>query len=118
MKRIAVLVFAIFCPLTGWAAFVDGNKLHEWLEADGRIAAGKASSNDDTTAAEALGYVQGVIDQDNHKTVCLPSRVSLGQAEAIVKKYVDAHPEHWQSHANFFVLAALYDAFPCTKQGN
>jgi hypothetical protein len=48
----------------------------------------------------------------------MPSGVSVGQAEAIVKKYVDAHPEHWQSRANSFVLAALSGAFPCRKQGN
>jgi hypothetical protein len=116
MKRIAVLVFAILCPVTGWA--IDGNKLHQWLEADGRVAAGTASGNDDTAAAEALGYVQGVLDEDDGTKLCMPSGVSVGQAEAIVKKYVEAHPEHWQSQANFFVLAALHGAFPCRKQGN
>ena len=71
--------------------------------------------------SSCLSYLEAVTDA--HKTFvgwemlkepsqCIPGRVTLGQAQAVVIKALKEHPEDLHNSASSLVLNALYDAFP------
>jgi len=68
-----------------------------------------------------FGYLQGV--QDAHQTFqgwgdlnepsyCMPDGVTVGQAQAIVVKYLKENPEDLHHRASGLVLNAFEEAFP------
>jgi hypothetical protein len=44
---------------------------------------------------------------------CPPNDITVGQAADIVFKYLDSHPEIRNIQANFLVVKAMTDAYPC-----
>ena len=93
---------------TAYAQFWDGTKLIQALENNMR---GDASFEDGT----ATGYVMGVADTAADFSVCPPSNVSVKQVKRVVFNYLKAHPEKWNEPANFPVLDALRETWPCAK---
>jgi hypothetical protein len=63
-----------------------------------------------------MGYVRGVSDT---LTVvmpkCVPSSASPGQKMAIVRKFLDEHPELWDLAGASLVVVALKTAFSCEQ---
>lgn len=98
------------------AAFVDGTHLANSLAAERRVTNGTGSEQDAVDSAFANGYILGVIDTKARTVLCIPSGVKSDQLFAIVDKYVTQHPQLWNKSAEFLVLSALWDAFPCTPK--
>lgn len=96
--------------------FFTGQKLKDLIESKGE------------NKSTALGYIIGVMD-GNTLTVrmntapsmkplynfCVPDKSNIGQAEAIVKKYLETHPETWHYPASGLILVALGEVWSCHK---
>jgi hypothetical protein len=68
-----------------------------------------------------LGYIAGVRDAlgtggrlTGSTLACVPG-IRLGQAELIVKRYLETHPQYLHANAADIVTAALSEAFPCSR---
>lgn len=97
------------------AFFLSGNDLVSLMrEAD------KASSQDKSanysSAHEYMGFVTGVCDATSGFLFSLPPGATRGQINAVVSKYLKAHPEEWSAPAAFLVINALKEAFPLEEK--
>lgn len=61
----------------------------------------------------AMGFVAGVHDAVEGRTVCSPDTVTLGQLAAIVEKYLTDNPIMWDMSALDVIELALSKAYPC-----
>jgi hypothetical protein len=62
------------------------------------------------------GFVAGIFDAyDSAELLCSTGGVTLGQAEAIVSRYLKANPTEWNLPAVDVVRDALLSPFPCPK---
>jgi len=60
------------------------------------------------------GYVLGVIDgMPRTSSICYPDGGTANQFAAVIKKYIDNHPEERHLHATDIILESMQDAFPC-----
>jgi hypothetical protein len=95
------------------AGFIDGNKLASFMRAY-EDSIQKAPTTNYVYAAEYSGYVKGVHDSlDLFQFVCTPKGATSNQSNAIVAKFLKAHPERWAESASLLVTEALKAAFPC-----
>ena len=68
-------------------------------------------------AQAAMGYVRGVSDAlAIGLPSCQPLNASPGQKMAIVRKFLQEHPENWSEPAVTIVLTALKSAFGCNTK--
>ncbi len=77
--------------------------------------AGKAACD-----AYILGVADGInLEQawwDAPKIYCFPEHVKYGQAAAVVKKYLQDHPEYLRRHAAELIALSLSYAFSCGNE--
>ncbi len=65
------------------------------------------------------GYVWGIADTlELSGLVCIQNGVTRKQLVDVVIRYLAAHPEFRQLHAEALTGVALMEAFPCKKKGN
>jgi len=70
--------------------------------------------------AICLGYVAAIhdalaFDPIFNWRMCSPGGVTLGQAQDIVKAWLESHPQDRHYSASSLVAEALQDAFPCKE---
>jgi hypothetical protein len=116
-----LLVLLLFAASPAWAqetkavAFVSGNMLHDWFQArETEIEARSYVLG----AHDALKFVQGLKLVQGTQQLCLfdiPTGVTGGQVQDVVKLYLEKHPEGRNYAATSDVLAALREAWPCKK---
>ncbi len=88
---------------------VDGNQLHTWANVSQRFVYGRQVDGY-VVASQSFfrGYIDGVVDAlGQSHLICLPDGVQQSRLEAIIMKYLDAHPERWDEPAAVLVLAAV-----------
>lgn len=85
------------------AQFMSGNKLLE------RMNKGPFSEG------VAMGYVLGIADENDNFMFCLPSNLSAGQANDIIKAKLDLSPEIRHKQASVIVNETFARYFPCKK---
>ena len=109
-KLVTITALAMLLGSSGsYAGFKSGNDLaNDCKKDDGKFSDGVC-----------YGYVMGVTDlliwvNPNVKP-CAPSEVTGGQVVAIVRKYLKEHPEKLHEDADFLVMWALQEAFPCSE---
>lgn len=97
--------------------FYSGNKLLSMLQHSVRSSSGggRLSNDEIVDASHANGYVAGVFDVYSGTKICAPSEVTVGQAAAIVHKFLLERPESLHFSADSLAVAALSRAFPCKK---
>ena len=59
------------------------------------------------------GYIIGVINTLSQRVFCFPDSATAGQAEDVVKQWLEGHPEVRHLAAERLVALALFEAFPC-----
>jgi hypothetical protein len=101
-KYIAILLMA---PVVSHAAFMNGNTLLSRM------------NGDQTDRIVAIGYVMGVSDATETILHCSGQSVTSGQTRDVVKKWLEKNPEMRDLAANYLVIQALSEAFPCPKKG-
>lgn len=103
-----VLILILFSS-SAQAEFYSGSKLYGFLERDMRGAS-------DFEAGVSTGYVLGVYDSLAGILVCSPEGVTVRQVKQIVFNYMQQHPESWDKSADFSVIAAVREVWPCKKK--
>jgi hypothetical protein len=86
--------------------FNDGNKLLSDME-----------DNANTSKMYALGYIAGVVDSMNQIVFCLPSTVTVGQLNDMIRNYLRNTPAERHLPADVIIVKAFGVAFPCKKGG-
>ena len=98
-------------------AFVGGAKIHEWSVAAQRTDRQGASEEDFRVADQYLYYVEGVYDSLSQAgRICAPGNGSAGQIQAMVTKYVNAHPDQWHEAGPVLIYRALHKTFSCSSK--
>lgn len=123
MKQIfAVLVFAAsLASGVANAKFFSGQELKDLTREIDKADRGAPIGDDTTMVARVsaigsyMGFVAGVSDALDGLAFCIPAGVTLGQAGAVVNKYLKEHPEEWNESGTTLVARALRQAFPCKK---
>lgn len=85
------------------AEFISGNKLLEMMRGN------------TTESGIAIGYVIGATDALTGSVACPPDNVTTGQVRDIVRKFLEANPEHRNNSADVIIGAVLQRAWPCKK---
>jgi hypothetical protein len=104
MKRLLIALTAALAFSAQATYFNDGNKLLSDME---------DSSN--TSRMYALGYVAGVVDTLNQFSFCLPSNVTVGQLNDMIKNYLRNTPAERHQPADVIITRAFSAVFPCKK---
>lgn len=92
--------------------YYTGNQLMEWN-----------SSNTAFDKGRFMGYVVGIVDAksrgwESTRLSCVPSvpsGVTVGQLQEVVRKYLKQNPQVWHLEADILVSFAMIEAFPCPK---
>jgi len=103
MRKYLMVLLAV--PMISHAAFMNGNTLLSRM------------NGDSTDRIVAIGYVMGVSDATEDILHCSGKSVTSGQSRDVVKKWLEQNPEYRDMAANYLVIQALADAFPCPKKG-
>lgn len=111
------LLVAVTFPMTALAAPVaDDNPI-----ASGNVflrTCDPAQTTSSVGLGVCLGYVQGIIARDEvapspGRRICLPRRVTYGQALDTVMAYMRASPQTRHYDSFILIITALHAAFPC-----
>jgi len=107
MKKVIMFLLLVLYSGVTVPDYLDGNKLLSQCES--KINAAKGT---------CLGYITGVADASHGRTLadayyCKPKKVSVGQLNKIVTKYLNNNPEKLHLAAFPLVQLALLEAFPC-----
>lgn len=100
------------------AAFITGEVLKQYCEADDRVLQNKASGNDIHDAMACLSYVAGVHDSMRGMLFCTPDHFDNGQATEMTKKYIRANPDKLKQPASRIIIEALGTAYPCAGKSS
>jgi hypothetical protein len=104
MKSLATsLLLAV--SVSAQAGFITGNKLLSMLEAGGQ------------EYSLAIGYIAGVHDAEEGKSICRPVGVTLKQAADMVADVLRKVPSERHQSADLYVIASLSSQWPCQKRG-
>jgi hypothetical protein len=104
MKRLLIALTAALAFSAQATYFNDGNKLLSDME---------DSSN--TSRMYALGYVAGVVDSLNQVVFCMPSTVTVGQVNDMIRNYLRNTPAERHLPADVIITRAFSAVFPCKK---
>jgi hypothetical protein len=78
----------------------------------------KSGDIDDTDLYDAgayVYYIMGVIDSNIGSGLFCPQNITSDQAANVVTKYLNEHPDSWDSSGEALVKAALAQQWPCPK---
>lgn len=105
MCQRALLFLLLLLPLPALAESHTGQTLLTDLQ-----------SSNSATQMLALGYVRGVTETYNNMgMLCVPVGATVGQSTAMVKKYLEDHPESWNTAATILVFDSLNQHWACPK---
>lgn len=102
MKLLPAILLTL--SLSAHAEFVDGNRLHSWL------------NGDDAEQLVGKGYVAGVFDAFHGLAHCAPANVALGQVTEMAKIALRTNPSTRHESASVLVLLMLEKYWPCPKK--
>jgi hypothetical protein len=61
------------------------------------------------------GYVASLVYGVGEQEFCSPKEVSIGEAVAVVVKYIEARPERMHEQFGALAIEALTEAWPCKR---
>jgi hypothetical protein len=104
---LSMALLVCFEPALGEQKEYDGSQFHSDLSSE------SGAYSDGLT----LGFINGVSSTGSGDLWCFPGNVSIGQIRAVVKTFVDDHPEYWNETALNLVVRALQSTWPCKTHG-
>jgi hypothetical protein len=121
---LSILFASLGLPAGAAGSFEDGYKLR--LYCQGVELADRAINWDELLrsardGSQCIGYIKGVLDglttaeKLSHSTLMCVPNIRVGQAELLVRNYLEAHPEHLQRPAADLITFGLMEAFPCGR---
>jgi hypothetical protein len=133
MKKLCVLLFTLAAASAAlgqsapppsaptFLMFVKGQELHDACKHYGEDNFPEGSSHQEMLEIQdqlgfCKGYIMGRTEAMSDENWSPPNDITHGQVYAIVKKYLDNHPEKWNEFAANSVMNALREAFPLKKR--
>ena len=122
MRWLALCLVLVAGDAFGVGAFVTGNKLLGWCITSINVGNSTTNAQEALDTGQCQGYLMATSDTYNtwrsqgfisSDVYCMPHRVTVGQLERIVVKYLEARPEELHMSASSLVLTAYMQAFPC-----
>jgi hypothetical protein len=112
----ASFAVAILLALTLPAGAEDTTTANQMLPGckgllDDRMTSGVSVYQQGRCGGHVASLVYGVGEQE----FCSPKGVSIGQAVAVVIKYIEARPERMQEPFGKLAVEALEEAWPCKR---
>lgn len=116
MNKASLIVFVLLAlSLISYADFYSGNDILLRMMYD--IKNYKSYPMEEALHFfQALGYIEGVADAYNDIYFDIPDSVLAGQIHAIVKNYLEDHPEELHYSAAYLIRQALQKAFPIKEE--
>ena len=116
IERMKALVVAILLALTMPASAQDKTTANQMLPGckgllDDRMTSGVSVYQQGRCGGYVASLVYGVGEQE----FCSPKGVSIGQAVAVVIKYIEARPERMHEQFGKLATEALTAAWPCKR---
>jgi len=113
LKKVTTIVYImfVFSSLIFSTGFLKGNDLVGLMREYEKSKRGEQGANK-VSEGIYFGYVMGIVDADNGKSISLNASVTAQQLLAIVCKYLNESPEKWDKPAQDIVIEALKKAFP------
>jgi len=115
---LALLVVTI--PISATAMGSDGKNLKRMCDQYKKVVEeGKvnASAFDAGMCLATIGAYSDAIKNievlQNMRMPCIPVGVNYGQRQAVVRKYLEEHPEKWHLIYQKIIIEAMLEAFPC-----
>ena len=106
---IATSTALLFCFISPSRATTSGNDLFNYCEDTGV----------NWSSGYCDGYVSGIAElATTVGSICPSEAVNNRQVWDITRKYLEQHPETRDQVAEYLVLRALMDTFPCPKKSN
>ena len=102
MRRAALFVAVLSCLVAGKAVAMTGNELWDHCLKDTHFDQGYCH-----------GYIEGAFDGALSQLSCLPRDLTVGQAGAVVKIYLEGHPQLRHMNAQKLIYRVLSEAWPC-----
>ena len=115
LQKLVVAMVLAFATISSYAGFYSTEKLREAFAAGDRIDLRTNESGDSNKHSQMVGFVEGVHDSLEGTAICTPAELKAGQLLAIVRNYVEAHPQNWNDPTWSLVGRALKDAYPCKR---
>ncbi len=116
---VSVLAVSVLAVVSNFASAMSGFELKQKADAYERISTSfdyAKSPTDTLDFAFFMGYVDGVADAAEGRSICFPKDVVKGQVVSMVSKYLREHPEEWNNSGEELVVRALRPTFPCAKK--
>jgi hypothetical protein len=85
--------------------------IYDWTGNDWNYNYTKTSGEGRLAAMMLVGEL--FIPHAKDINICPPKGSNVGQATAVVEKYMKEHPEYWHLNAGSLIAAALRQTFPC-----
>jgi len=106
-----IFLSLIMLTSLSFAGFIDGNELYDKYQ--------KGQNNILSAGGFYDGYVLGIFDAYYNILFCPPINIKSGQVLDIVLKYLQNHPEIRNKPADYIVIKALQEVWPCKlKKGS
>ena len=116
MRRIClVLVLILFWASFACAFFKTGNDLVSWMQEYEKAISGNTYDSYDAGSYTAFLFATNTGLEHNGE-ICKPKGLKAKQLFAVVKNYLNDHPEKWTEPGYDLARNALMDAFPCEDQ--
>jgi hypothetical protein len=121
MMRVLLAVVLLGVSSVSFGAFMSGHELLAYAKECDKYRAGQSSQDYYRSCGSGKSYVAGVFDTVDtlssrwliEKHFCKPDDVDRNQLVAIVRKYMDDHPEQMDFAAAGIIFDALTQAYPC-----
>ena len=118
IKRIAITMIAVLL-LSHEAAAKENAKPQSWTSVADLVD--QCNTIEQFSAGACMGYVVAVAEITDSGYLqgyrsCIPARVTKGQLEDVVKKYIAKHADYRQYVGYQAIVLALVESFPCEKQ--
>ena len=115
MRKSVMVVALILMTVSAFGQPMEnGQWLHSLWQASQRALGGTATGVGDAIDAGTYSGFVWAMEQmgQDQDWFLVPLSSSAGQWEAIVGKYLEAHPEEWNLHADALVYKALVAVWP------
>ena len=123
---VALALFGLLARAPAAPLMADAGALRTKLALVDLIDQRRATGADLQDYDFALGTIYGVLDRDRIVApelaasapfkFCVEQDVKISQAGAVVRRWLDEHPEAWNGSAAWATLKALEAAFPCSDK--
>jgi hypothetical protein len=116
VPKILLSIFFLIGQNSANAAFYTAGDIQKGILSHERVSQNRSLDADAQESAVMMGYIASVADEASSRNMaCFSTGVTIGQLVAVVRNYLNAHPNIWDVNAVPVIRLAIIEAFPCKK---